>query len=464
MTEHSKRPDTIEHLYHLGNIWRLKGNIANAELNYQQILAQDPTFVKAYERLGLLMLVSGQVKKAREYYARALELDPQDFIVSKYLEYVDSLLQSSQANSQMPTVTGGREDSPSNPAGKICLDQRISWSHHRSGWGPAVKALSPLHNAKGVMLDTAIEANFGHSQWKDWVNPPEVLEQMKKDGTFQALATSEEKGLVPYTEPWVGFIHDPHEMPEWYEYQLAPQSIFKKPVWRKSLDHCRGLFTLSSHLKGWVQQQTGKPVSSLLHPTETPEVRFDFGRFMDNRQKLVVQIGNWLRSHVAIRRLPLIKGNPLGYGKAFLEPSPGFLAAIEEIVRREKAHYGVEIEPEYAANTQALRPLPNAEYDELLAQNLVFLYLFDSAANNTIVECIARATPLLVNPLPAVREYLGDAYPLYYDTLEEAAQKALDLELVKKAHDYLAHSGVQDKITWDYFLDSFKNSAVYRSL
>lgn len=63
MTEHSKRPDTIEHLYHLGNIWRLKGNIANAELNYQQILAQDPTFVKAYERLGLLMLVSGQVKK-----------------------------------------------------------------------------------------------------------------------------------------------------------------------------------------------------------------------------------------------------------------------------------------------------------------------------------------------------------------------------------------------------------------
>ena len=60
----------------------------------------------------------------------------------------------------------------------------------------------------------------------------------------------------------------------------------------------------------------------------------------------------------------------------------------------------------------------------LLCRNIAFVELHDAGANNTVVECIARATPLLVNKLPSVVEYLGAGYPFYYDSLEEAAEKA----------------------------------------
>lgn len=67
--------------------------------------------------------------------------------------------------------------------------------------------------------------------------------------------------------------------------------------------------------------------------------------------------------------------------------------------------------------------LTDMEYDRLLSQNLVFLDLYDSSANNALVECIVRGTPVLVNPLDAVVEYLGVDYPLHFDNLAEAALK-----------------------------------------
>jgi hypothetical protein len=46
--------------------------------------------------------------------------------------------------------------------------------------------------------------------------------------------------------------------------------------------------------------------------------------------------------------------------------------------------------------------------------SVVLTELFDASANNVIVECIARGTPIIVNRHPAVVEYLGDRYPLYF--------------------------------------------------
>ncbi|MGQ9633529.1 MAG: hypothetical protein ACUVXB_04725 [Bryobacteraceae bacterium] len=60
------------------------------------------------------------------------------------------------------------------------------------------------------------------------------------------------------------------------------------------------------------------------------------------------------------------------------------------------------------------------------------------------MECIVRRTPLLVNPLPAVPEYLGADYACYFSTLEEAAIKASDPELVLAAHRYLANKDQTD--------------------
>jgi len=108
--------------------------------------------------------------------------------------------------------------------------------------------------------------------------------------------------------------------------------------------------------------------------------------------------------------------------------------------------------------------IDNQSYDRLLAENVIMIKLYDSSANNTIIECIARQTPILVNPIAAVVEYLGAEYPLYYNTLEEAAAKAADYSILKKTHEYLKNIPIRPKMTPEYFVRSFTQSKIYQSL
>lgn len=79
----------------------------------------------------------------------------------------------------------------------------------------------------------------------------------------------------------------------------------------------------------------------------------------------------------------------------------------------------------------------NEEYDALLSRSIVFLNLIDASAVNTLIECIARNTPVLVNPLPATIEYLGEKYPFFYHSMEEASAMATNTDLIHAAHKYL---------------------------
>ena len=56
-------------------------------------------------------------------------------------------------------------------------------------------------------------------------------------------------------------------------------------------------------------------------------------------------------------------------------------------------------------------------YDLLLMQNIVFINLIDASAVNTILECIVRNTPIIVNKIDGIIDYLGEDYPLYYNEL-----------------------------------------------
>jgi hypothetical protein len=111
-----------------------------------------------------------------------------------------------------------------------------------------------------------------------------------------------------------------------------------------------------------------------------------------------------------------------------------------------------------------LARLSNEDYDELLSKNIVFLKLFDSSCNNAIIECIARATPVLVNRIEPVEEYLGKNYPLYYETLEQASLMLQNMQLLERAHQYLLTCPMRSKLTAKAFLDSFVQSEIYQSL
>jgi hypothetical protein len=108
--------------------------------------------------------------------------------------------------------------------------------------------------------------------------------------------------------------------------------------------------------------------------------------------------------------------------------------------------------------------LPNREYDFLLSQNIVFMFLYDSSACNAIVECMVRRTPLLINPLEAVVEYLGEDYPFYFQSLAEAAEKAMDRDLIYRTHEYLIRHPLQQELSGASFLRTFLQSGTYQSL
>ena len=54
-----------------------------------------------------------------------------------------------------------------------------------------------------------------------------------------------------------------------------------------------------------------------------------------------------------------------------------------------------------------------------LVSSIVFIKLIEASAVNTLIECIMRHTPIVINRLPPIVELLGKDYPLYYDEIEE---------------------------------------------
>jgi len=322
-------------------------------------------------------------------------------------------------------------------AGKFVLQQKIAYPHQRSGWDYATSALKPAlsNDGKGILLDTMIEKNF--------------CRRLR-----QARANRE----IPYRRPWVGFVHVPYDIPRWCEYRKSARYIFRLRTWQQSLPYCRGLITLSAWMRDWLQARADFPVLNLKHPTEVPAVRFQFRRFLANRQRRVIQVGWTRRRLCSIRELPVRRVR-----RTVLVPhaNPRDQARFFAAVERERLLFGGP--PMDQWDVDILPRQPARDYDRLLAANIVFLHLYSTVANNALIECIARNTPVLVNPLPSVQEYLGRDYPLYFETLEEAAAKAEDMKLLREAHEYLC-AMPKHWLSGSYFCRSLMESDLYRCL
>lgn len=458
---------TEDILLFIARAWERIGKDLTAKNTYLKLLDHQPENLQALKNLGNLMVRLGSVEEAIGYYERALELDPQDNMLDFKSRYLKEILISSSSNSSSAFSLLDQPKSlfiPENPLGKINLYRQKTFACHRSGWNYALQALKPLHNSKGVLFDGFIENNFAWKHETAGCRSDEILRKMKLNGSFSSLATSEEKGIVPYKVPWVGFVHNPQNMPTWFHYQESPQTIFAKSIWQDSLEHCLGLFTFSQYHAEWLREQTGKPVNYLVHPTEIPDVQFDFNKFRKNPNKKIIQIGWWLRKLHAIYLLPIAKDNPQNYEKIRLVPM--FFGNAQEYLHRlmatEREQNSITLDQDLVSNTREIVHVTDPTYDELLSENIVFIELYDANANNAVLECIARATPILINPLPAVKENLGEQYPLYYHSLKEAAEKALDLPLLFDAHRYLQRLELRTRLEGRRFLESFQNSEIYQ--
>ncbi len=355
-------------------------------------------------------------------------------------------------------------------------------------------------------------AELPTGQFVYWNGTKWVLDMDATPALYAQLKRATDQVVI--TTPWVGIWHNPPNMPKWLNYEHSPQAIWARRSFRQSLHTCQGIIVLSQYMANWVRIHVPAyiPVSVLYHPTEKPTILFNYDEFVANQDKSIIQIGYWLRSLYSIGSLQ----TTLPYKKIWLYGNMhAFTCLREELQQRissetqsEESQAQVrslfpafvhgdadgltpDSKPEAKdSNTTASRDLqefkgassppppppdglhgvvkvrvPDLMYDFLLSRNIAFMHLFDSSANNAIVECIRRGTPLLINPHPAVVEYLGKDYPFYFTDLKQAAAKADDLKLIKQTAEYLRDNiQVQRHVTGEYFLCEFQKSEVMTKL
>lgn len=221
--------------------------------------------------------------------------------------------------------------------------------------------------------------------------------------------------VVPWQEPWVGIFHYPPS---------RSQSLWSRPAFVQSLPTLSGAIALSSCLAEWLRARLSVPVAVVKHPSEIPLVRFDLARY--RARPTLVQVGWFLRNQDAIFSIP----TPMH--KIYVRPRSGSAAREQDRLR----HSGRLPARPSVGSTHVQDYLAPADYDDLLARSVIVGEYIDASASNTIVEAMARRTPVIVNRLPALEEYLGPDYPLFYDAFDEIPSCLQDAR-VAAAHDYL---------------------------
>ena len=292
---------------------------------------------------------------------------------------------------------------------KLKIEHPLIWDHHRSGWKYVIQLLSQyLTCDNGVLFISSID---------DVIFEEQVI-----------------------NEPWVGFFH---QVPRTdYKYFPDLERAIKSQTWKKSLPYCQGIFVLSDYLKKYLlSQEISVPIEKIYYPMGEQGEPFSWSHFCHNSNPKLLFIGEYLRDFQSFYDLKT------DYQKIILAPE-------NYDPSRYKTNDTVNLQ----------KRISDADYDHILSKNIVFLKLFDAPANTTVVECISRNTPIIINRLEGIVEYLGEDYPLYYDSLEEASEIIKDLDLIYAAHIYLKKWTLKPQLTEENFIQSFHNSSTYKNL
>lgn len=405
-----------------------------------------------------------------------------------YNDYKDLIIKQNEEGVVLP---------PLNIDKRVLIDlhyikQEDAKGLHRSGWSYVMGGLYQLDKTINNKTNDAIIVDGYIDRTFHW--GCEVLEYNKK---------------IPYTQAWIGFLHHTFHT-DYSEYNC--DQMFKNPSFIASLPHCEAIIVMSNYLAEELRTYLNVygfayvPVKVLRHPTEIPEHKFSINEFLENEDKQVIQIGGWLRNSYAIYDLPVdpIWNNRLKLRKTVLKGREmdnyfkldGLFEYLEGVLgldiynedysdqdfvkncNREHTAISGDICPtsmcrvnkntnKYIigmveslklkdASVSIIDNLSNDRYDQLLASNIVFLNLVDCSTVNTVIECVVRNTPLIVNRHPAIEELLGKGYPGFYSCLIEASMISTDLEKIKEISTYLERLDKTDYLL-STFIDKFQD-------
>lgn len=278
------------------------------------------------------------------------------------------------------------------------IDQYDRTNCHRSGWRYVVDTINnqlATFDKDALKLDLYVDRTF-HWCCDEMVN----------------------SNIIPYNSNWMGIIH--HTMYK-DESNYNCIELLKNKYFIESLKYCKGLIFLSKYLKdNFYKLATINNINlpnlfNLYHPAEFINNLWDYKKWKGE----VIQIGSWMRDLNAI--------NELKYPKTIT------------LVGKNMEHKYICYNNINSLNiNNNINNVDNNEYDEILSKYVVFIKLNDASAVNTLIECIVRNTPIIINKLPAIVEYLGNDYPLYYNNIDEVPN-LLKIGFFRKNHIKSAH-------------------------
>lgn len=310
-----------------------------------------------------------------------------------------------------------------------------NYGNHRSGWKYVLSKIndncnkSLIQKNNNIYLDTFLESTF---VW------------------------GKNNKINKYTKPWCMIQHNPPNIPKWFKYEQSFKSITQNDNFIRSVPFLKKIITLSDYNAKYLRNHRlvktyNIPVHVLYHPTDIPEVKFTMENFNNNNEKKVIQVGWWLRKLHSIFLLPKVEE----YTKIALGLKENFIKKL--FLKENKNEYNNSINI-FKQDVELYDRVSDQEYDKLLSENIIFVELYDASANNLVIECIARNTPILINPVGGVVDYLGYDYPFYYSNLIEASEKLKNKDLINKTTEYLrTNKDVNDKININNFINNLNN-------
>jgi hypothetical protein len=75
-------------------------------------------------------------------------------------------------------------------------------------------------------------------------------------------------------------------------------------------------------------------------------------------------------------------------------------------------------------------------YDKLLTHSIMAIEFVDCAATTVVVEGLARSAPMLLSRHPALLEYVGEDYPMFFEDVRECGQLLHPVNVLR-THRYI---------------------------
>ena len=233
---------------------------------------------------------------------------------------------------------------------------------------------------------------------------------------------------LDHKEPWVGIFHHPrgvgHPDPN---KRTLPQHFLKRDELRPVFSRLKVAIALSIDLADLLSDLLpGVTIRVLKHPAPVSAgiIPFDPERLNDGKLR-IVQAGTYMRNIRGIHQIPA--SDEWDRLRTWIPP---YYKKLDDFLLR------IVRAPE-SEGVIEMPKLTDVAYDSMLSRSVIFVHYFDASASNTVLECIQRATPIVLNRMPAHEEYLGSSYPGFYTDRHEVVPILRDRDHLHAMHAHL---------------------------